>query len=91
MRLRLRSNWLLWMLIGFVVSACQSRTARDRGRSTIIPPIAEIGGIRIGYSTSDETDRRFGPGLETIGGHPNSGRIWRVKGTPWTLQTDAFE
>jgi hypothetical protein len=26
-----------------------------------------------------------------IGGHPNSGRVWRVKGTGWSLSTDGFD
>lgn len=26
-----------------------------------------------------------------IGGHPNSGRLWRVKGTNWTVHTDGFQ
>ena len=25
------------------------------------------------------------------GGHPNSGRVWRVKGTRWSIYTDGFE
>ena len=91
MRLRHRWGVLLGLLPLLGAPACRSGTARGPDQPAVIPPIAEIGGIRVGYSTSDETDGRFGPGLETIGGHPNSGRLWRVKGTAWTLQTDAFE
>ncbi len=91
--MRLRHRWivLVGLLALFVTTACRSGSVRGPDQSTVIPPIAAVGGIRIGHSTTDEAERRFGPGLETIGGHPNSGRLWRVKDTAWTMQTDAFE
>ena len=33
----------------------------------------------------------MGEGLSVTGGHPNSGRVWRVRGTPWVVRTDGFE
>jgi hypothetical protein len=58
---------------------------------TSIPRIARIGRIHIGLSTQDELARTWGEGKTIIGGHPNSGRLWRVQGTSWILKTDGFE
>lgn len=33
----------------------------------------------------------MGRGKTIVGGHPNSGRVWQVKGTHWVLVTDGFE
>ena len=56
-----------------------------------IPGIAGVARIQIGTSTQDDLAARWGEGKTIIGGHPNSGRLWRVKGTHWLLHTDAFE
>jgi hypothetical protein len=56
-----------------------------------IPKIARIGKVRIGYSTQEDLAKAWGEGKTVVGGHPNSGRLWRVKGTPWILETDGFD
>ena len=58
---------------------------------TSIPQIARLGKVRIGYSTQEDLAKQWGEGKTGIGGHPNSGRVWRVKGTRWSLTTDGFE
>jgi hypothetical protein len=58
---------------------------------TSIPEISRLAGIQLGYSTQEDVDARWGEGKVVLGGHPNSGRLWRVKGTPWLIYTDAFE
>jgi len=57
----------------------------------IIPRIARIGGIEIGRSSQEDLARIWGEGKTIIGGHSNSGRLWRVPGTSWILRTDGFD
>ena len=56
---------------------------KNAATKTSIPAIARIGKIQIGYSTQEDLARHWGEGKTIIGGHANSGRLWRVKGTPW--------
>ena len=65
--------------------------AQNAPAKTFIPKIARIGKIQIGYATQDDLAQRWGEGKTIIGGHANSGRLWRVKGTAWVLRTDGFE
>jgi hypothetical protein len=58
---------------------------------TSIPKIAHIGKVQIGYSTQEELARKWGEGKTLIGGHPNSGRVWRIAGTRWRVNTDGFD
>ena len=77
-------------LIFWVIAAGCSPSGIGRNQDAI-PPIGAFAGVSLGDTTNDEIDRLLGPGQETLGGHPNSGRIWRVQGTDWTVQTDAWE
>jgi hypothetical protein len=61
------------------------------GPGTLIPKVASIAGIKVGYSSMDELERQLGQGKTVVGGHPNGARIWRVKGTSWVIYADAFE
>lgn len=56
-----------------------------------IPEIADIGKVQIGYSTQEDLARKWGEGKTIIGGHPNSGRVWRIAGTRWRVNTDGFD
>jgi hypothetical protein len=58
---------------------------------TSTPALAGIAKIKVGYSTQQDLGIHWGEGKPVIGGHPNSGRLWRIKGTPWVLHTDGFE
>jgi hypothetical protein len=58
---------------------------------TSIPKIANIAKVQIGYSTQEDLAREWGVGKTAIGGHPNSGRVWRIKGRPWRVSTDGFD
>lgn len=60
-------------------------------RRTSIPRIARIAQIQIGFSTQEALAKRWGEGLTVTGGHPNSGRVWRVRDTSWVVRTDGFE
>jgi hypothetical protein len=64
---------------------------RSRPQRTTIPSIANFGGIQVGYSTQEDLARRWGEGKVITGGHPNSGRVWRILGTGWVMHTDGFE
>ena len=82
-------------LIGFVLASLAmswgcAGTSPTRTDRLSIPRIAEIGGVQIGYSTQEELERRWGEGLTVVGGHPNSGRRWRVRDTDWVVATDGF-
>ena len=77
----------------FLLVAVPARAAdeRDTPPKTSIPQIARIGKVRIGYSSQEDLAKQWGEGKTLIGGHPNSGRVWRVKGTRWSLSTDGFD
>jgi hypothetical protein len=81
--------------VGFVLASlvlsggCAGPSAHRASRAST-PRIAEIGGIKIGYSTQEELQRSWGEGLTVVGGHPNSGRRWRVRDTDWIIATDGF-
>jgi hypothetical protein len=75
----------------FVVFAIATATFGTEEEPTSIPQIANIAGVQIGYSTQQDLETQWGAGKTVIGGHPNSGRIWRVPGANWIIQTDGFE
>lgn len=64
---------------------------QNQAPKTLIPEIARIGKVQIGYSTQEELAKKWGEGKTLIGGHPNSGRVWRIAGTNWFVQTDGFD
>jgi hypothetical protein len=68
-----------------------ANAAENNGQRTLIPKIADIAGIKVGYSSMEELEGQLGKGKIAIGGHPNGARVWRVKGTPWVIYADAFE
>jgi hypothetical protein len=67
-----------------------SEAAENKGPKTSIPKIANIAGIKVGYSSMQELEKQLGKGKVTVGGHPNGARLWRVKGTSWVIYADAF-
>jgi len=83
--------WLEVLTLTLVTQIALAGTAEGAPPETSIPAIATIGKIQIGYSTQKDIDAQWGEGKTIIGGHPNSGRLWRVKGTPWIIHTDGFE
>jgi hypothetical protein len=76
----------LLLLLGFAAVA-----AGEPETKTTIPAFARMAGVDIGLSTQADLAKRWGEGKTVTGGHSNSGRVWRVKGAPWILQTDGFE
>jgi hypothetical protein len=64
---------------------------RSHAQHEFIPSIASFGGIRVGYSTQADLVSQWGEGKVITGGHPNSGRVWRILGTGWVMHTDGFE
>jgi hypothetical protein len=75
-------------VLGYNSPVAGSPVGRNK---SVIPEIARLAGVQIGYSTQDELAERWGEGEIVTGGHPNSGRVWRVKGTSWVIQTDGFD
>ena len=94
MNWKFRSPALLVATLGLVALALICHGAETIGvgkEETAIPEIARLAGVKIGYSTQDDLAKQWGEGEVVIGGHPNSGRIWRVKGTSWVVRTDGFD
>ena len=60
------------------------------GADTEIPAIANLAGVAIGYSTQEDVARQWGEGKVITGGHPNSGRVWRINGTDWVSEHGWF-
>jgi len=72
-------------------SAAPGHAVDGQPPKTSIPKIARIASVQIGYSTQDDLEEHWGAGKTIVGGHPNSGRLWRVQGTSWIVQTDGFD
>lgn len=78
-------------LVLFLAAAgCSSSRSSSGKTETSIPAIAELAGVKIGFSSQEDLARRWGEGKVTVGSHPNSRRVWRIKGTDWVLDTDGF-
>ena len=82
-------------LIGLVLSSLAllcSCTETSPAPTNLIstPSSPQIAGIQIGYSTQDDLEHSWGEGLTVTGGHPNSGRRWRIRNTDRSLATDGF-
>jgi hypothetical protein len=85
-----------WVCVGAVVllltaAANPLSAAESKKPKTSIPKIANIAGIKVGYSSMEELEARLGKGKVMVGGHPNGARLWRVKGTSWVIHADAFD
>jgi hypothetical protein len=78
------------LVLMLAAAGCASHGQKP-ATGTFIPQIARIANVQIGYSTQEDLERTWGEGLTTVGGHPNSGRKWRVPGTHWLVVTDGFE
>ena len=72
-------------------AGCFSSRSSSGNPGTSIPAIAEFAGVFIGYSSQEDLARQWGEGKVTVGGHPNSGRAWQIKGTSWVVDTDGFD
>jgi hypothetical protein len=79
------------LLLMLTTQIAPAGAAESAIAATSIPAIAGLAKIQIGYSTQKDIDAQWGEGKTIIGGQPNSGRLWRVKGTPWVIHTDGFE
>ena len=82
-------GWAMTALL--VATPAHAADAKNKSPKTSIPEIARIGKVQIGYSTQEDLARKWGEGKTVIGGHPNSGRVWRIKGSPWRISTDGFD
>ena len=90
------STLIGWLWVGAVVllltgTVPPAEAGQSKGPRAFIPQIANTAGIKVGYSSMAELERKLGKGRVTIGGHPNGARLWRVKGTSWVIYADAFE
>jgi hypothetical protein len=90
-----RLNWFRLPVAGLALllatAGCFSSRFSSNKTETSIPAIAGLAGVKIGYSSQDDLARQWGEGKTIVGGHPNSGRVWRIKGTDWVLKTDGFD
>ena len=85
-----------WVCVGAVIllltaAAYPVNAAENDIPKTSIPKIANIAGIKVGYSSMEELEARLGKGKVAVGGHSDGARLWRVKGTSWVIYADAFE
>ena len=85
-----------WVCVGAVIllltaAAHPGNAAENDIPKTSIPKIANIAGIKVGYSSMEELEARLGKGKVAVGGHSDGARLWRVKGTSWVIYADAFE
>jgi hypothetical protein len=58
---------------------------------TIIPAIAKIGPITVGWTTMEECERLMGKGAESLGGHAHGARTWRLRNTKRVVYADGFD
>jgi len=84
-------GWVGALVLLLIAAVTPAEAADSKGPKTFIPKIANIAGIKVGYSSMEELEGRLGKGKVTVGGHSNGARLWRVKGTSWVIYADAFE
>ena len=65
------------LLLYVLMSGCANH-GQNQVVTGSIPQIASIAKIQVGYSTQEDLAMRWGEGRTITGGHPNSGRVWRV-------------
>jgi hypothetical protein len=85
------SVWVGTLALLLTATLTPAEAGQSQQPKTSIPRIANIAGIKVGYSSMAELERRLGKGRVTIGGHSNGARVWRVKETSWVIYADAFE
>jgi hypothetical protein len=83
--------WVRALALLLTATVTPLEADENKGLRTLIPQIANIAGIKVGYSSMAKLERQLGKGRVTIGGHSNGARLWRVKGTSWVIYADAFE
>lgn len=82
----LSSILCLALLFTLTCGVCYAKPKRQ----TVVPKIARILGIRVGYNGRDVLERRFGKGKYSVSGHPNGGETWRVLSPQSVIETDGF-
>jgi hypothetical protein len=60
-------------------------------RTTSVPAIARLLGVRVGYNGQDALTRQFGDGLHTTGGHPGGRKLWYTRLPSGLIETDGFD
>lgn len=56
----------------------------------VLPPIAKVCRIYVGSTGPKAQIQKLDDGLVTVGGHSNSGRIWKLFGGAFEVRTDGF-
>lgn len=59
--------------------------------AVVIPAIAQLAGVRVGFDSVERLEHLFGPGYAFTGGHPNGAREWRSRQTGWYINADGFD
>jgi hypothetical protein len=75
----------------FVAAPMHAADGQNKLPKPSIPKIARIGKVQIGYSTQEDLAKEWVEGKTVVGGHSNSGRVWRIKGSRWRVSTDGFD
>lgn len=57
-----------------LLSATVTLTEAGEHKVTFVPQLANIAGVKIGYSSMAELEKHLGKGRVTIGGHPNGAK-----------------
>jgi hypothetical protein len=58
---------------------------------TVVPLIADLVGVQVGYNGQEALKRQFGEGLHTTGGHPGGFKNWYTRNPTGQIETDGFE
>jgi len=78
-------------LILAIIAIAPSSVAQPPAEAPAIPALASFIGMRIGYSTVEDFERRLGPGLPVTGGHPQGARVWYIRNAHAQLWLDGFD
>lgn len=81
-------------LIGFVaLLACTPvfAKAKQHGQTQNPGTLLQLAGLRAGYDTINDAERKYYAGMVVTGGHPRGARIWRIRQTDWYLRIDGFD
>lgn len=85
------NRFLLMMALALAATSLQSTPPKVQPKpKTVIPKIAQILGVRVGFNGQKALERVFGQDERWVGGHPNGQEGWRTKKPKGWIRCDGF-
>ena len=81
---------LIFLFMVLMLYGNQAEAQKRSIRKTIVPKIARMLGVQVGFNGQHALRRTLGYGKVGIGGHPNSRQMWRISSPRSEVMTDGF-